>query len=266
LSNFKISVVDAEGLSCSPYVEPTNAFISFQGSNYANFENTFSFYLLPDSTVETDPATALISTYFDVTTKQAKPALYTALTTAGITFVSQFNYAYSFTHTQAMRSSGAVVMPVLNSFKNDYEYENGIATITMTDFSMTARGSVYAIAREVATVAADPQDEFELVDTPVRVYRTPSHTQINSCLDWNGESADACAKAVIANNDNVQLLLKNLKANTVYVVYYTVANEYPIEPVFSDTIDSFTIRVLSAGRLFVNYLFILLCLLFCLFI
>ncbi len=261
-----ISVVDAEGLSCSGYIEPTNEFITFKGSNYANFDNTFSFYILPDSTVETDPATALLSTYFDTSAKTTKPAFYTALSASTIDFVSTLSYSYSFTNTQAMKSTGPVVMPVLQSYTSGYDFEDGIATIEMTNFVMTAKGSVYAIAREIATITTDPQDEFETIDTPVRAYRTPSHTQINNCLDWNGEAVDACAKAVIANSDNVELLLKNLKSNTVYIVYYTVANEYPIEPVFSDAIESFEIRVLGAARLLVNGALILAMLFVCLFV
>lgn len=236
--------------------------MTFQGDNYANFTTTFSFYLLPDATLEFEASSLSIPMYFDMTTKAAYPHFYTEALSAGINFIQYFQYEYSFTRTQAMLSTSPIVMPELANFASEYQSIDGNASIVMKDLLLTGKGSIYAIAREIATVIVDPQDEFSTTDIPSRISRTPTKEQINNCRDWNDEPADACAKAVIANNDNVELFLKDLTQNTVYVVYYTVANEYPIAPVFSNNVESFTIKVLSAERTIFGFLSILVCLLF----
>ena len=137
----------------------------------------------------------------------------------------------------------------------------------MSKIKLSNEGTVYAIARAVGQVVTDPEDEFSTIDVQTRNPRTPSNKQINGCLDWNNEPADACAKAIItdASQTDVDLLLINLKPNTVYIVYYTAANEYPIQPIFSNVIESFTIQVLGAGKL-TSSLLILVSLILCLFI
>jgi len=255
------SVVDAQGLSCSSYIEPTNTFLTFQGDSYANFTTTFSFYLLPDATLEFDASSLSIPLYFDMTTQEAFPIFYTKAIEGGINFIQNFKYEYSFTQTQAMNSINPIFMPEIVYFSSDYQTVDGNASIVIRDISLTARGSIYAIAREIATVIVDPQDEFGTLDVPTRIARMPTNEQINNCLDWNNEAVDSCAKVVIANGDNVELFLKDLTPNTVYIVYYTVANEYPIIPVFSNNIESFTIKVLGAGRLIFSFLSISVCIL-----
>lgn len=253
------SVVDAGGLSCSSYIEPTNRFLSYTGTNFANYANSYTFYLLPDATLEVDASLNSVPLYFD-SNNLANALFYTAAANEGISFIRQFKLDYYFTYNQAKTSSGNVKMPTLQSFTNDIITVDGNSTIRMTNFVMTARGSVYAIAREIAKVSVDPEDEFTTTDITTRIPRTPSSAQIYACQDWNGDSVDACGRATIANGDNVQLLLKNLKVNTMYVVYYAVANEYPVEPIFSSNIQTFTVRVLNdAGKLVLGWIMILGC-------
>lgn len=234
-------------MSCSSYIEPTNRFLDYPGSYFGNYANTYTFYLLPDPTLEVDTSLTLVPTYFDTTTKLAKTALYTAAADEGITFLQQVKMEYYFTYNQAKTSTGSVVMPSLKSYTTDTITVDGNSTIRITNFRMTAKGSVYAIAREVAKVIVDPEDEFTTTDVTTRLPRTPTNAQIYACLDWNGDDVDACGRAIIANDDNVELLLRDLKVNTMYIVYYTVANEYPIEPIFGNDIQSFSVRILNSA-------------------
>jgi len=135
-------------------------------------------------------------------------------------------------------------MPSIFGFDDEVEVIELNGTIKMSNIQLSSEGTVYAIAREIGLVIPDPEDEFSTTEVPTRNPRTPTHDQINKCVDWNNEPADACGKAVIANDEDVTLLLKDLKPNTLYIVYYTVANEYPIQPIFSNQIESFTAKVL----------------------
>jgi len=158
-------------------------------------------------------------------------------------------------------------MPSILFFEQETEVVELNGTIKMSSLKLSNEGTVYAIARAIGQVVTDPEDEFSTTEVQTRSPRTPSNKQINGCLDWNNEAADACSNAIItdASSTGVTLELTNLKANTVYAVYYTAANEYPIQPIFSNVIQSFTIAVLSAGKL-MSSLFALIFLFSCLLI
>jgi hypothetical protein len=197
--------------------------------------------------LEVDTSLTLVPTYFSTSTKLALPAFYTAAGAAGISFLQQMQMDYYFTNNDAKTSSGNVQMPSLNSYTTDTITVDGNSTIRMTNFQMSANGVIYAIAREIAQVVVDPEDEFTTTDITTRIPRTPTNAQIYACEDWNGDTADACGRAIIANSDSVELLLKNLNVNTLYVVYYTVANEYPIQAIFGSDIQSFNVQILSSA-------------------
>jgi len=241
------SVVDAQGYSCSSYIEPTNRFLTFQGESFANYSRSFNFYLLPDPTLENDASSHTLPAYFDSQTNQALANFYTAAANAGVGFLNNFMIDYQFSQQEAFTSSGPVVMPIIIGFDEEVEVIELNGTIKMSNIQLSSEGTVYAIAREIGQVIPDPEDEFSSIEVPTRIHRTPTNEQINNCVDWNNEPADACAKAVIANDEDVALLLKDLKPNKLYVVYYTVANEYPIQPIFSNEIVSFTVKVLWGG-------------------
>ena len=148
-------------------------------------------------------------------------------------------------------------MPTKVKFSEQVEVVELVGAIRMANVRLSSHGSLYAIARAIGTVAQDPQDDFAMVDVATRSARTPTVRQILNCQDWNSEAADACAKAVIANGQNVDLLLKDLAISTEYIVYYVAANEYPTEPVFSGEINSFTVQVLSGARNTVGFVLML---------
>lgn len=258
--------MDAQGYSCSSYIEPTNRFLTFKGASYADYSTGFNFYLLPDPTIENDSSSAIVPNYFDTTTGLANSKLYQAAEAYGIDFLESFKIDYDFTQEEAETSTGPVVMPSILFFDQEAEVVELNGTIKMTSLKLSNEGTVYAIAREIGKVVTDPEDEFSTIEVQTRNPRTPSNKQINGCLDWNNEAADACSKAIItdASQTDVTLQLTNLKSNTVYIVYYTAANEYPIKPIFSNVIQSFTIAVLSAGKLMSSIMaliFLFLCLL-----
>jgi hypothetical protein len=98
----------------------------------------------------------------------------------------------------------------------------------------------------VALIQQDPQDYSSTIDVPIRVVGFPSTQQIYSCQDWNGQSADACAKAVIANNNRVNVYLRNLVPNSVYLIAYSIANEYPISAIFSNNVETVEVQTSSS--------------------
>jgi len=161
---------------------------------------------------------------------------------------------YSFTQKDAYTSKGNIKMPKLENIKYSYDVVEGNATISLHSIKMSASGTVYAIAREFIKIVPDPENEFGTKDIQTRIPETPSPRQIYACKDWNDEPADSCARVVIANNNEVQLLLKDLKPNAVYAVYYTVANEYPIEPILGKDVGTVEVRVLGGFRMLASAL------------
>ena len=61
---------------------------------------------------------------------------------------------------------------------------------------------------------------------------TPSSDQIASCVDGTNYGAIQCIRIAIAAGSVYSLIFENIVDDSVYVLYYTIANEYPLRPVF----------------------------------
>lgn len=196
--------------------------------------------------------------YIDSLTGLATQAFNSSIIQEGITYVGQFSALYYFTEEDAISSTNQVKMPKVNSLSISYQTVEGITSIKITNFNLDAVGSVYFIARQIAEIVQDPQDEFSTIQVTTRIASTPTPNQIYKCQDWKGETADSCARAVIANNNPVTLYLRGLTPNAVYMVYYVAANEYPISPILSTVVDSSEVTVLSAYHLTISGLLLML--------
>lgn len=67
---------------------------------------------------------------------------------------------------------------------------------------------------------------------------TPTSSQIASCVDGQGFPAVQCFRVVMQSGSSYSVTLSNIVANSVYSLYYTVANEYPLRPVFFGSVQN----------------------------
>lgn len=145
-------------------------------------------------------------------------------------------------------------MPAITSLETTFQIVESSASISIASLVLDTQGQVYAIARQIATIIQDPEDEFSTIDVTVRIPSLPTAKQVYDCNDWNGETADSCARVVVANSNGVTLYLNDLAPNSVYKVYYVVANEYPIQAIYDTSVAETEVRILSGSYLSIGVL------------
>lgn len=67
---------------------------------------------------------------------------------------------------------------------------------------------------------------------------TPTNSQIASCLDGENNPALQCLRVVMLAGSTYSATLTNLVESSVYTLYYVVANEFPLRPVFYGKVQS----------------------------
>lgn len=56
-----------------------------------------------------------------------------------------------------------------------------------------------------------------------------------NCENWEGVQAEGCARAIYSGKD-LSLTFTGIEENSTYLLYYTVASEYPLRPIVSSNI------------------------------
>jgi len=140
-------------------------------------------------------------------------------------------------------------MPSLQNIDSSYTVDQNTATIMFSNVTLSTYGSIYMIVQDVAQIVQDPQDEFSTTNIPTRYPRTPTAQQIYNCTDWSNQAVKGCVRGVYANNGSLQILVTGVPTETEYVVYYVIANEYPIQAVFDAQVSSMTVSVLNFGKI-----------------
>ena len=74
----------------------------------------------------------------------------------------------------------------------------------------------------------------------------PSSEQLINCENWENFTTEGCARAVYSSNP-LKVSFSSIKKNSMYLLYYSVATEYPMRPILSDVIQSDTILTYSWG-------------------
>ena len=69
----------------------------------------------------------------------------------------------------------------------------------------------------------------------IRMNEQPSEEQMLNCENWEGLQAEGCARAVYSST-KMTVTFRNIQKNSLYVLYYAAASEYPLRPILSENI------------------------------
>ena len=179
---------------------------------------------------------------FDPTTKALLASVLTdASTNFNINYISVGKYQYDFNYSTALQKLGSFQIPsvknvTFTAFRTAFE-----CSVQIRNLDLDNDGSVYFIIQRRAKI---------VFDTVYQVWRNveveptgePTANQILNCQYFLGTSAQ-CLRAIYSNNKTLQADFKNLQFETEYVIYYTVANEYPINPVVGTQVFTYVIQI-----------------------
>jgi len=109
------------------------------------------------------------------------------------------------------------------------------ASIVVQDITLSSDGAVYFTIIPYKTIQLDAVEE-SYVNITINSVGTPTPNQILNCMNWDNSVASGCARAIYMSGQNVTVYFENVSPNTIYKVFYVVANEYPLRPIVGTTV------------------------------
>lgn len=118
-------------------------------------------------------------------------------------------------------------------------YDAGSGTIIISNAYLDKPGSVYMILTFSRKITYN--DITGKTDIDIRPALTPSSSNLLNCLDGYNDSPLKCYQIFYVGSTSKTLTFTNISSNSLYVIYYAVANEYPLRPVIVSSVDNFTV-------------------------
>jgi hypothetical protein len=75
----------------------------------------------------------------------------------------------------------------------------------------------------------------------IRMNAAPTAEQVLNCQNWQGETADGCARAIYTRISPLSVTFSGVQTNSLYLLYYLPATEYPLRPITTGNVYSQTI-------------------------
>ncbi len=80
----------------------------------------------------------------------------------------------------------------------------------------------------------------------IRLNTDPSPWQMLNCKNWQNNTVAGCVRAVY-NGDPITVEIPGVQQNSMYLLYYMPANEYPFRPVAGYTVYRESIVTMNWG-------------------
>lgn len=169
---------------------------------------------------------------FDSTNVLTPTVLAAALSGYGIDFMSGYfvknmDARASSSRTMAENLDVSFSKPIFDPATNQVIIDN-IMVMGNVEF-----GTVYFVLvlyKQFVTDAVTNETSVK-----IRLNADPTPWQMLNCKNWQNNTAEACARAVYSG-DLLSIQLNGVQNNSMYLLYYMIANEYPFRPVAAYTV------------------------------
>lgn len=104
-------------------------------------------------------------------------------------------------------------------------------------------GTVYFVLVFYKEIKIDNSTGHTTVN--IRMNKVPSVEQVLNCENWLGQTAEGCARAVYTGVGSLTAIFAGIEADSMYLIYYVVANEFPMRPVVVSGVQSGTVVTYS---------------------
>jgi hypothetical protein len=228
-------VVDLEGRSCSLSNAPENYNYNYNGTTLSSELKQTTIYFVTNKNLTTDPSVALFNSIYD-TNGITAASLSLALSSFAVNYIQSSRMIGSFNPPQ-MTAGSSTYTPVFSSDKA--YYDNITHSIVINNMQLSKPGTVYFIltfSRKITYNKITGHTDID-IRPPVK----PSGTQMLNCLDGYGENPLQCKRVMFVGNSLKSVVFSNITADSLYMVYYTIANEYPLRPILVSGVSNFTV-------------------------
>ena len=152
------------------------------------------------------------------------------------------NYVTSF-NARAMTSSVSQTAP-LSVFYSTPAYNSVTKQLVVSNVQvMGGQGTVYFVLVHYKTIVVDHVTGTTTVN--IKMNKQPTVEQVINCQNWLAETTTTCARAVYSGSASIGVTFANVSPDSLYLLYYVVASEYPLRPVTSASVMSDTVVTYS---------------------
>ena len=106
-------------------------------------------------------------------------------------------------------------------------------------------GTVYFVLVLYKQIATNTSSKATTVN--IRMNQAPTTEQVLNCQNWLSQTANGCARAVYTGVSPLTVTFNPVYGNSLYLLYYVVASEYPLRPIASQKVLSTTVVTYSGS-------------------
>ena len=228
-------MVDLEGNSCYDRAV-SNVYFNYSGTSFSDENYQTYIYMITNPYRISDPSPTAFQNMYGTDKSLSAVSLASAVSGFAIDYLSSI-YQTSFQAIDLIDRNQTTKDLVVNFDKP--EYNNGQIKITNVEIG-GGIGTVYFLLVLYKQINVDGNNTF----VNIRLNEEPTHEQMLNCENWQGLSAEGCARAVFSES-KLTVTFDNIQEKSLYMLYYTVASEYPLRPILSPDIFSETVVTFS---------------------
>lgn len=215
------------------YTSPQNYNYAYKGNTTSNqYQNTIIYHITSPNLTSDGSISAFNSLFSN--NALTSTSLSTAQTQFSVNFISTSTLLTSFAPMTAIQASTANMQPQVSFSISGYQ--KGSYFVTLNGIQSTLPSTVYYILVSYKNVSIN--QITSKTNITIKPLRTPTSSQIASCVDGEGFPALKCFRVVMVAGSTYSVTVPNLVDNSVYVLYYTIANEYPLRPIFYGNVQN----------------------------
>ena len=228
-------MVSSEGTSCSFNFNPTSNYFNYSGQTFSASTNRTNLYFIPDAELEHDVTHDLIMQSYDPTTNIFTQNVTDEGLNFGVDYVNEMIFMSSFNQSLLYNGQSPFSIPSLINVSFGVYDSKYNSSILVKNLTLSGDGAVYFIMEPYLKTLEDSDFPGEYYNETIVTYQKPTGDQIKNCKNFLNETAPVCFRAIYYNFTSYDIEIRALENYTVYKVYYIIANENPIFPVYNNS-------------------------------
>jgi hypothetical protein len=164
-----------------------------------------------------------------------------ALSSFAVNFITTSNLLTTFSPSELMSGTSAYT-PAITTDNPSHSRDSSELTIHV---ALDRPGTIYTVLTFTRRITFDIISGNSEIDIYPAV--TPTAEQVLNCRDGYDNRALQCLRVVFMGGETKEAVFSNVGNDSEFVIYYVVANEYPVRPIVVSAVNNFTVLTLLEG-------------------
>lgn len=215
----------------------SNTYYKYTGSSVTTETQGTNIYLVTNPyIIGTDPSPTAFANLFSSTNKSLTSS---TLTSAQSMFtITYLSGSYSTFFSSARQMTASSQASSLQIYYTTPSYNTTTQVLTVDNVQIIGGvGSVYFVLVLYKQISLNSN----LTYVSIRMNEAPTAQQVLNCQNWLNVTAEGCARAVYTGLSPLTVTFSSVQPNSLYLMYYLAASEFPLRPVVSGSVSVQTV-------------------------